>query len=77
VIDWLNKKEKYKQEKKEASYKKQKEASDKVNILCSAKIYNVFWGALGSGTHMVAGWHSLELVCFWDLWSEVVYFGKL
>ena len=41
----ISKKEKYNQEKMETSYKKQKEASDKVNrptnSLYSAKIYNV------------------------------------
>jgi len=54
----VNKKGKYKQEKKEASYEKQKKASDKVNKhtnnLYSAQICNVFrthqvlvptWGA--------------------------------
>jgi len=49
----VNKKGKYKQEKKKASYNKQKEASDKANKHTnnqySPEIYNVFHSALGPG----------------------------
>ena len=60
LIQLRCKKEKYKQERKGANYKMQKQTSDKghkhTNNLYSTKIYNVVYGALGpneAGVHFL------------------------